>query len=573
VSAEATILPVGTYTTTVWFTNLSSGAAQSIPFRLQIHPVLQNGGFETGSFAYWALSGSEGYSYVCSTPNANINNPKDVHSGNFAAWLGMNSGFGYLSQTLSTVPGQSYLLSLCALSGSGIESSNELAISWDGITIFDAQGFATYGWTNLQFIVSATSDITELEFSFNNASDYFRLDDIVLSNLQSSLSIVSQPLSQVVPDGGGATFFVLASGPHPLTYQWQKDGTNLVDAGAISGSATANLSVSNAVVEDGGNYAVVLGSGSQSVTSVVATLTILVLPANCAVSPPIGLISWWTGNNTADDLVGTNNATLVNGATYEPGEVGFAFALDGVSGSVDFGNTIGNFGTNDFTIDFWMKTTSTADAVILSKRDSCSDGSFWDITTSDGYVNIEWDQDTFHNNYVWIQAGGNPITDGLFHHVAAVRQAQHAQVYVDGALRNSVATSGVTAISNSASCLGGVRTCGPQPWAGALDDVRIYNRALLPAEIEAIYQAGTNGMCIPTPLMFTGLPSYSKPNSIVLNARLRSGQSYSLQANTNLALTNWLLLTNFTAGTAPAFYFTNSIATNIPQEFFRIVSP
>jgi hypothetical protein len=58
-----------------------------------------------------------------------------------------------------------------------------------------------------------------------------------------------------------------------------------------------------------------------------------------------------------------------------------------------------------------------------------------------------------------------------------------------------------------------------------------------------------------------------------LNASLRSGQNYSLQANTNLASTNGLVLTNFTAGTAPVFHFTNKSATSIPQQFYRIVSP
>jgi len=68
-------------------------------------------------------------------------------------------------------------------------------------------------------------------------------------------------------------------------------------------------------------------------------------------------------------------------------------------------------------------------------------------------------------------------------------------------------------------------------------------------------QLGTMAFCPITPLSFTGAPSYSKTNGIVVNASLRSGQSYQIQANTNLASTNWIALTNFTAGTRADFLF------------------
>jgi len=67
------------------------------------------------------------------------------------------------------------------------------------------------------------------------------------------------------------------------------------------------------------------------------------------------------------------------------------------------------------------------------------------------------------------------------------------------------------------------------------------------------------------------LYSCSKTNGAILSASLRSGQNYSLQANTNLTSTNWITLTNFVAGTVPIFYFTNHLATNIPLQFYRIV--
>lgn len=50
-----------------------------------------------------------------------------------------------------------------------------------------------------------------------------------------------------------------------------------------------------------------------------------------AVAPPSGLISWWTGDSTAVDLKGANNASLYNGANYAAGKVGQAINFDGVN--------------------------------------------------------------------------------------------------------------------------------------------------------------------------------------------------------------------------------------------------
>ena len=47
-------------------------------------------------------------------------------------------------------------------------------------------------------------------------------------------------------------------------------------------------------------------------------------------------------------------------------------------------------------------------------------------------------------------------------------------------------------LSNAnANFLVGLHKSGAQEWDGLLDDVRIYNRALSPAEIQQLYKLGT----------------------------------------------------------------------------------
>ena len=60
------------------------------------------------------------------------------------------------------------------------------------------------------------------------------------------------------------------------------------------------------------------------------------------------MIGWWPGDGNANDIMGSNDGTPVNGATFAAGLIGQAFSLDGVDDSVSFGNTIGNLGTAGF---------------------------------------------------------------------------------------------------------------------------------------------------------------------------------------------------------------------------------
>ena len=45
-------------------------------------------------------------------------------------------------------------------------------------------------------------------------------------------------------------------------------------------------------------------------------------PAATCVPPPAGLVSWWQAQSNALDSVGTNHATLINGAGFAAGEIG-----------------------------------------------------------------------------------------------------------------------------------------------------------------------------------------------------------------------------------------------------------
>jgi hypothetical protein len=174
-SSTATNLATGTYTANVWFTNQTSGGARSLQFKLLVNqPLVQNGGFETGDFTGWTQSGNTGYTTVSSGSS------QFAHSGTYGARMGPVGSLGYLSQTLPTVAGQNYLLSLWLDSPntSGTLTPNEFSVLWNGSKIFDQLNIGKIGWTNLQFVVTATSSSAVLQFGFRDDPYYLGLDDI-----------------------------------------------------------------------------------------------------------------------------------------------------------------------------------------------------------------------------------------------------------------------------------------------------------------------------------------------------------------------------------------------------------
>ncbi|MFC0515141.1 Hint domain-containing homing endonuclease [Mucilaginibacter angelicae] len=164
-----------------------------------------------------------------------------------------------------------------------------------------------------------------------------------------------------------------------------------------------------------------------------------------------------TSGLIAFDTPGTINGNLTPSVTREtPGCVGpGALHIDGSNGSyVSFGTSLGQFGTNDFTVALWFKTTETIRLFDLAgNRTDSSDGVFFCIrmtgvheTLPEGVVTIEVDENG--GNYIYVQSQAQNLNNGQWHHIAAVRQGTHLQLYIDGALNSDAVGGGITNIIN-----------------------------------------------------------------------------------------------------------------------------
>ena len=210
--AAASNLLIGDYRANVSFTNVTAGGAQSRQFSLWAG----NGGFETGDFTDWVLSGDATENLAVSLDATQFNGQSTisgiddllfVHSGLYGAILAQSSTVGSLSQTLPTRAGQPYVLSFW-LDNPATGSPNQFRVSWDGNTLFERSNMAAFTWTNLQFTVRATGTNTVLRFDFHHARNALGLDDISVQPLE-----ISMPSIQSVTQADGALTFTWSATP------------------------------------------------------------------------------------------------------------------------------------------------------------------------------------------------------------------------------------------------------------------------------------------------------------------------------------------------------------------------
>lgn len=114
------------------------------------------------------------------------------------------------------------------------------------------------------------------------ASNITSLGDFTAGDCHSNTNIITQPSQQIIKAGQNTQFQVTATGLN-LTYQWQKNGSNIENA------IGNTLSISNATTADMGNYSVVVTGLCGSSTSHIANLSVIPAPTNDNVSSPTPL--------------------------------------------------------------------------------------------------------------------------------------------------------------------------------------------------------------------------------------------------------------------------------------------
>lgn len=210
-----------------------------------------------------------------------------------------------------------------------------------------------------------------------------------------------------------------------------------------------------------------------------------------------GLVAWWKldegiGTTTKDSSGHNISGSLVNSPTWTAGRIGGGLQFNGTTNYVSGSNIAV---TGSITLCAWMKCNwpSAKYRPIVS----INYGQFAGVgLVTTGGNDMDWGTLGFllvgngwqpATHFPRSNANYGNLTSGSWHHVAGVMTPTSNQIYLDGVALpiSSSITSSIVAQTN-------VFTLGGSPitndWNdGALDDVRIYNRALSQTEINQIY--------------------------------------------------------------------------------------
>jgi len=214
-----------------------------------------------------------------------------------------------------------------------------------------------------------------------------------------------------------------------------------------------------------------------------------------------GLVGHWTfdgpdmnwASTTAEvlDRSGNNNhGNAVNGvgiSSVKLGKIGQALAFDDIDDYVLVPDADSlDFGTGDFSISAWIKPNEYDNVhYVLAKGSTLSTGyGFFMQNTYRRMLSILAQQDTglfYHTSYSY------SIPEGEWAHVSTVvthNTGTEIIFFVNGSFAGSFSTSTILNVSNSSTLKIG------QDSDGSLDDLRMYNRALSPDEVSALYKLG-----------------------------------------------------------------------------------
>jgi hypothetical protein len=211
------------------------------------------------------------------------------------------------------------------------------------------------------------------------------------------------------------------------------------------------------------------------------------------------LIAYYSFNGNAHDSIGNHDAVIYGPApTFgRDGRSPSAFQFNGITDYMEIphSNEL-NFGRNDFSISIWLRYGAQPhegynySAVFLKSNSDVSPfpgiNFFVDLPLP-GAVLFRVDA----NNAVDTANSSNKYNDNIFRNFVLVRNNNRLQIFVNGNLVNQQSVAPVD-VSNTARIALGANYLNrkSQNYNGAMQNLRIYNRALTSTDILQIFQSG-----------------------------------------------------------------------------------
>jgi len=223
------------------------------------------------------------------------------------------------------------------------------------------------------------------------------------------------------------------------------------------------------------------------------------------VAPPPGLVAWWRGEGTARDSAGGADGILYRGVTFAAGKVGRCFAFDGISSGINVPDVPAFALTNSLTVEGWLFVPSAplVPGMVLFRGDTRPGLDPYYVSVepqagTSGMLNfVVWNADNINTS---ISA---PMPLGVWTHIAATLDncgglmRLYTNAVVAAETNTTIRPLGALDPNYQPGIGIGNHSSQPSPFNypfhGLIDELSVYNRALSPNEVQAIYRAGSAG--------------------------------------------------------------------------------
>jgi Concanavalin A-like lectin/glucanases superfamily len=222
---------------------------------------------------------------------------------------------------------------------------------------------------------------------------------------------------------------------------------------------------------------------------VIALLTLLVA-APAATAQSDGLVAAYgfeepSGTSAVDSSGAGNTGTPAGASRSGSGRFGAALEFDGIDDRVDVNDSASLDLSTGMTLESWVRPDAfNWRTVVLKERPGGLAYALY--SSSDNNLPMAEIARTASGD----TRSPGPLRTSTWTHLATTHDGATLRFYVNGSQVSSRALSGAIAISSGALRIGGNAVWG-EYFSGLIDEVRVYERALSAAEIQADRVLGT----------------------------------------------------------------------------------
>lgn len=230
-------------------------------------------------------------------------------------------------------------------------------------------------------------------------------------------------------------------------------------------------------------------------TVILATATgLLLTSAHAQTWITNGLVAYYPFNGNANDASGNGNNGQTTGNVVLTvdrfGNPASAYHFDGSLGSIDITNTVFNIGQSEYTLSGWFSSddVSKSSQFLFNTIPHTGIG----LTLNHGYAPGYVQAFIGPANAFWtVQAVHGPKNDYVsqtWYHWAFIKSGINYRFYINGSLDYQTDVSAASGYNFGVGYrFGAISSVGYEVFKGALDDIRIYNRALSSNEVAQLY--------------------------------------------------------------------------------------